>query len=371
MDGHQDPQVVETNDKGTQAGTAAAIRPWLRSYPAGVDWFQVFEPKPLPVALEETVARFPDKPASWFFGKTMTYAELGAAVDRATKALQGLGVREGTRVGLLFPNCPAFVIFYYATLKAGGTVVSLNPLYTVPELAYQVKDAGVKIVVTADLAATLPKAKALVDNGTLETVIVAPFKKMLPGLKGFLFGLFKGKDLAKWTPGRGLLSAEELLDNDGHYDRSAIDVNAVAALQYTGGTTGTPKGAMLTHANLSINVQQAAAWFPGLAIPGEERFFCVIPFFHSFAMTGLMNFAILKGAQMIMLPRFELKLALKTIDQTKPTIMAGVPTLFNAMAKVPDIKKHDLSSLKFCISGGAALPLEVRRDFESVSGCGL
>ncbi len=128
---------------------------------------------------------------------------------------------------------------------------------------------------------------------------------------------------------------------------------------------------MLTHANLSINVQQAASWFPGLAVDGEERFLCVIPFFHSFAMTGLMNFAIRKAAQMIMLPRFELKQTLKLIDETRPTIMAGVPTLFNALAKAPDIKSHDLSSLKFCISGGAPLPLEVKRDFERVSGCKL
>ena len=128
---------------------------------------------------------------------------------------------------------------------------------------------------------------------------------------------------------------------------------------------------MLTHSNLSINVQQAASWFPGLAVDGEERFLCVIPFFHSFAMTGLMNFAIRKAAQMIMLPRFDLKQALKLIDETKPTIMAGVPTLFNALAKAPDIKNHDLSSLKFCISGGAPLPLEVKRDFERVSGCKL
>ncbi len=161
------------------------------------------------------------------------------------------------------------------------------------------------------------------------------------------------------------------MKNDGTFAPCDIDVNSVAALQYTGGTTGTPKGAMLTHANLSINVKQAAAWFPGLAVDGEERFLCVIPFFHSFAMTGLMNFAIEKAAQMIMLPRFELKQTLKLVDETKPTIMAGVPTLFNALAKAPDIKNHDLSSLKFCISGGAPLPLEVKRDFEHVSGCKL
>jgi len=371
MDGNDQAHFIEATNKEAGAGATTPSRPWLKSYPADVDWFQTFEAKPLPVVLEETVARFSDRPASWFFGKTMTYHQLGAAVDRATKGLQSLGVGEGTRVGLLFPNCPAFVIFFYATLKAGGTVVSLNPLYTVPELTHQVKDAGADIVITSDLAATFPKAKALLDKGTLKTVVVTSFKQMLPGIKGVLFGLFKGKDLAKWTPGNGVISARELLNNDGHYDRRAIDVQAVAVLQYTGGTTGTPKGAMLTHSNLSINVQQAASWFPGLALPGEERFFCVIPFFHVFAMTGLMNFAILKGAQLIMLPRFELKQALKVMSQTKPTIMAGVPTLFNAMAKVPDIHKHDLSSLKFCISGGAALPLEVRRDFERVSGCGL
>ena len=142
-------------------------------------------------------------------------------------------------------------------------------------------------------------------------------------------------------------------------------------LQYTGGTTGTPKGAMLTHANLTINVQQCHAWSCDRITPGEERYFCVIPFFHVFAMTGLMNFAISVGGQLIMLPRFELKLALKTIDETRPTFMAGVPTLFNALSKAPDLKNHDLSCLKLCMSGGAPLPLEVKKEFEAVSGCKL
>ncbi len=181
----------------------------------------------------------------------------------------------------------------------------------------------------------------------------------------------KGKDVAPWKPGSGVIASRDLMQNDGKFEPCALDVNGVAALQYTGGTTGTPKGAMLTHVNLSANVQQAEAWVPGLVRYGEERFLCVIPFFHSFAMTGLMNFAIKLGAQMIMLPRFELKQALQLIDESKPTVMMGVPTLFNALAKAPDIKKHDLSSLKFCVSGGAPLPLEVKRDFERVSGCKL
>ncbi len=351
--------------------TGSTAYPWLRSYPKQVDWFQRFDPAPLPSFLDQAAVRFPERPATGFFGKVLSYAELKDAVDRATKGLQGLGVGKGTRVGILFPNCPAFVVFYYAILKAGGTVVGLNPLYTIPELAYQVKDAGIEIVVTSDLRATFPKAKALLDGKIVKHVIVERFRDMLPGLKGFLFSLLKRKDVASWKAGSGVIASRDLLNNDGKFVPCDIDVNEVAALQYTGGTTGTPKGAMLTHANLSINVQQAASWFPGLAVEGEERFLCVIPFFHSFAMTGLMNFAISKAAQMIMLPRFDLKQTLKLIDEAKPTIMAGVPTLFNALAKAPDITSHDLSSLKFCISGGAPLPLEVKRDFERVSGCKL
>ena len=356
-----------TSEPKAQAGAY----PWLRSYPKQIDWFQPFNPAPLPSFLDQAEARFPARPATEFFGKTLTYAELGDAVNRAAKGLQGLGVGKGTRVGLLFPNCPAFVVFYYAILKAGGTVVGLNPLYALPELAFQVKDAGADIVITLDLMATFPKAKALLDGGIVKHVVVERFRDNLPGLKGLLFSLFKRKNVASWKAGSGVIASRDLLNNDGRFLPCDIDVNSVAALQYTGGTTGTPKGAMLTHANLSVNVLQVESWFPGLAIDGEERFLCVIPFFHSFAMTGLMNFAIRKAAQMIMLPRFDVKQTLKLIDETKPTIMAGVPTLFNAIAKAPDVKSHDLSSLKFCISGGGPLPLEVKRDFERASGCKL
>ncbi len=364
-------QASLTSEPRAHAAMGGAAYPWLKSYPKQIDWFQRFDPAPLPSFLDEAAARFPARPATAFFGKTLSYAELQEAVNRATKGLQGLGVGKGTRVGILLPNCPAFIVFYYAILKAGGTVVGLNPLYTVQELAYQVKDAGVELVVTLDLKATFRKAKALLDGKIVKHVVVERFRDMLPGLKGFLFRLLKGKDVAPWKAGSGVIASRDLLNNDSKFTPCDIDVNSVAALQYTGGTTGTPKGAMLTHANLSINVQQAASWFPGLAVDGEERFLCVIPFFHSFAMTGLMNFAIRKAAQMIMLPRFDLKQTLKLIDEARPTVMAGVPTLFNALAKAPDIREHDLSSLKFCISGGAPLPLEVKRDFERLSGCKL
>ncbi len=360
-----------TSEPKSRAPAGNKPYPWLKSYPKQIDWFQRFEAAPLPAFLVKAAARFAARPATGFFGKTLSYAELADAVNRAAKGLQGLGVGKGTRVGLLLPNCPAFIVFYYAILKAGGTVVGLNPLYTIPELTFQVKDAGADIVITLDLKATFPKAKALLDGGVVKHVVVERFSDMLPGLKGLLFDVFKRNNAASWKAGSGVIASRDLLNNDGGFAPCDIDVNSVAALQYTGGTTGTPKGAMLTHANLSVNVEQAASWFPGLAVDGEERFLCVIPFFHSFAMTGLMNFAIRKAAQMIMLPRFDMKQTLTLIDEAKPTIMAGVPTLFNALARAPSIKSHDLSSLKFCISGGAPLPLEVKHDFERASGCKL
>ncbi|MGO9483372.1 MAG: AMP-binding protein, partial [Rhodomicrobium sp.] len=266
---------------------------------------------------------------------------------------------------------PAFVIYYYAILKAGGTVVNFNPLYSIIELTHQAKDAEAEIMITLDLRATFPKAKALLDAGVLKHIVAVHFASMLPGVKRLLFRLFKRRDAARWHARAGIVSSRQLERNDGHFEAPAIDPADVAVLQYTGGTTGTPKGAMLTHANLSINVQQCRAWIGDLAAEGEERFFCVIPFFHVFAMTSLMNLAISLAGQMILLPRFELKLALKLFDETHPTTMAGVPTLFNALAKAPDIKNHSLSYLKHCLSGGAPLPLEVKREFERASGCSL
>ena len=192
------------------AGNArGAAYPWLKSYPRNVDWFQTFQPMPLPRFLDEAAARFPSRPATEFFGKAMSYAELGDAVSRAVKGLQGLGVGKGTRVGLLFPNCPAFVIFYYAALKAGGTVEGLNPLYTVPELTYQVKDAGADIIVTLDLKATFPKAKALLDARIVKHVVVERFRDMLPGVKGLLFSLLKRKDVAPWKAGSGVIASRD------------------------------------------------------------------------------------------------------------------------------------------------------------------
>lgn len=362
------------NGTGAPAAQRVAANenyPWLRSYPADVDWFRTFEPQLLHTFFDRAVARFGDHPATSFLGKVQTYAQIARQVDRATRGLQNLGVKKGDHVGLLLPNCPAFVVYYFAILKAGGTVVNFNPLYTVSELAHQAKDGRVDIMVTLDLKATFPKTKELLDNKTLKTVVVVPFKTMLPGVKSVLFTLLKGKDRAEWQGITGVVPSTKLESAEGAPAAVGVMPDDVAVIQYTGGTTGTPKGAMLTHANLTANVEQIDSWFPGLSLEGQERFLCVIPFFHVFAMTCLLNYAVCKGAVMIMLPRFELEPTLKLIDKEKPTIMAGVPTLFNALAKSPNVGKYDLSTLKFCCSGGAPLPLEVKREFERVSGCKL
>ncbi len=186
----ESPLQAQQEGKAAMNG-AAAPYPWLKAYPANVDWFQQFTPEPLPARLDQAAACFGARPATSFFGQTMTYAELAHQVNCAAKGLQKLGVGKGMRVGLLFPNCPAFVIYYYAILKAGGTVVNFNPLYSIPELTHQAKDAEADIMVTLDLKATFPKAKTLLDTGVLKHLVVVPFASMLPGVKSVLFRLFK------------------------------------------------------------------------------------------------------------------------------------------------------------------------------------
>ena len=348
--------------------------PWLTCYPAGVDWAQPMVGEPVPMLLDRAVKTYANKPCTNFLGKRLTYGEISALVDRATVGLKRIGVTKGMKVGLFLPNCPTFIVYYYAILKAGGVVVNYNPLYSPEELTFQIKDSETRVMITLDLVALFGKVEKLVEAGTLEHVVVASFPALLPSTKSVLFRLLKSKDLAQ--PARSSIAAKitmesVLMDNDGRYDPITIDPNDIAVLQFTGGTTGTPKGAALSHANLTINVQQVRAWTAGGLKPGQERVVGILPFFHVFAMTGVMNLSIAMASEIVMLPRFELEDTLKLIASTKPTMMPGVPTVFNAMLNHPKIKTFDLSSLKFCLSGGAPLPLEVKRGFEALTGCRL
>ena len=347
---------------------------WLAHYPKDVDWHQNFTATPLYELLDSAVAKYGSKPATNFLGKTLTYKEIGQATARAAAGLQKLGIKKGSKVGLLLPNCPTFIIYYFAILKAGGTVVNYNPLYTLEELTFQVKDSETEIMVTLDLKVLFDKVEALMKAGTLKRSIVASFPALLPGAKSVLFKLFKAKEMAhpnKSEVASSIVSDADVQNNDGKYQRVEIDpVSDVAVLQYTGGTTGTPKGAMLTHANVGINAQQGRAWATNLR-PGSERVLAALPFFHVFAMTAVMNFALAQGAELIIMPRFVLDDAMKLIDKTKPSVMPGVPTMFIAMLNHPKLKSFDMSSLKFCLSGGAPLPVDVKQRFESLTGCKL
>jgi long-chain acyl-CoA synthetase len=347
--------------------------PWIMSYPADVVWDTRFKAESLGAVLERSVDRYGGKTCTNFLGRKTSYAEIGALVDRAAKGLQSLGVGKGTKVGLLLPNCPAFVIFYFGILKTGATVVNCNPLYTTQELDHQIADSETEILVTLDLAVLFEKADDLLTRGNLKKAIICPFAGMLPPLKSFLFRLLKSKTLANTKNSSNtsrIIFESDLLDNDGSFKPVKITPKSdVAVLQYTGGTTGTPKGAMLTHANLTINIQQVAAWATNLG--EEEIILAVLPLFHIFAMTTVLNFGVLRGFEMVLIPKFDLDQALKLIGQIRPTIFPGVPTIYNAILHHPKANSTDLSSLKFCISGGAALPVEVKRGFEEISGCSL
>lgn len=371
-----DPDALNKPEPDTQSHTApdAPRYPWLKNYPRSVDWHAPIAGGALPELLENAAAKYGDHICTNFLGKTLNYSEILRQVNHVAKGLQQRGVKKGVNVGLLLPNSPSFIVYYYGILKAGGTVVNFNPLYTIEELTHQAKDARVQMMVTLDLKALFPKAEALLTEGTLSNVIICSFANILPSVKSILFRLLKSKELASWKESpqhEKVIPDDDIQANDGKPDPVAIDPDEdVAVLQYTGGTTGVPKGAMLTHSNLTINTRQCIAWAPGLE-DGVERVMGILPFFHVFAMTTVMNFAIAKASAMILVPRFELITALKMIRSLKPTVMPGVPTLYTAFMNSPKLRPGDLASLKFCISGGAALPLEVKRGFEKASGCDL
>src|SRR5262245_9218474 len=282
------------------------------------------------------------------------------------------GCGKDTKVCLFLPNAPTFLVYYYGILTAGGTVVNYNPLYTLEELTFQLRDSQTELLVSLDLKLLFDKVEALLAAGTLKRAIVASFPALLPGAKSVLFKLFRSKDLArpdKSPVAAKLIADAEVMEHAPDARPVPVDPESdVAVLQYTGGTTGTPKGAMLTHANITINCQQGAAWAVNLQ-PGQERALAALPFFHVFAMTAVMNFAVSQGSELVIMPRFVLDDAMKLIDKSKPTVMPGVPPLFTAILNHPRRKSFDLASLKYCLSGGAPLPVELKQRFEKLTGC--
>jgi len=346
-----------------------AAPPWLPKYPAAVKWDAAIPARPVFEILEDTCRTYGSRPAFDFLDKKWTWGEIGALVNKMAKGLQQAGVKKGSRVGLFLPNCPYFLISYYAVLKAGGTVVNFNPLYADREIAHQIADSGVEIMVTLDLKMLYEKMQKMLGETALSKVVICSFTDILPFPKNFLFRLAKRKDLAVITDKSRLIFFRDLVSNDGNPASVSINPDEdCAVFQYTGGTTGVPKAAMLSHTNIAANVEQAVMWFHEARF-GQEKMLGVIPFFHVFAMTAVLNMGVRCAFEIIALPRFELDQTLKIIDKKKPHYFPAVPAIYNAINNHPDLGKYDLKSLKYCISGGAPLPVQVKKAFEKNTGC--
>jgi long-chain acyl-CoA synthetase len=348
----------------------AGTWPWLAHYPEAMDWYADIPVKPLYALLDDTTALHAHQPAFDFMGRKWTYGELSALVDRFARGLQQL-IKPGDRVGLLLPNCVYYPIAYFAILKCGGTVVNCNPLYTDSELKHQILDSGAQVMVTIDVTPIAKKLIGLAGPCTLRSVIICPMVDILPFPTNLLYRIAKRKDIVRIPADPRFKRYSEIIDNDGQITPHPVDpLKDIAVLQYTGGTTGTPKGAMLTHANLYANAVQMKMFAMEMT-PGKDKMLAVIPFFHVFAMTSAMNNPILCGIEIVALPRFDVKQVLQTIDKTKPTLFPAVPTIYTAISNYPDLKSYDISSIRLCISGGAPLPRDVQETFERLTGCSL
>ncbi|WP_449394190.1 long-chain-fatty-acid--CoA ligase [Devosia riboflavina] len=355
----------------TETNSPDRVRPWIASYPEGIEWQTEIDTTPVHEQVLAACARNPSAVALDFLGGTTTFGELAKRIVAFAGALQSqYGVKKGSRVALMLPNTPFYPIAYYGVLRAGGTVVNCNPLYTVPELSHITRNAGADILITLDLKQIFEKAEALLTAGHVKSLVVCHFPDALPLPKKVLYSLFKRKDLS--NPAKSGHAAKTRAFNDliaANHTPSAVHIDSktdIAVQQYTGGTTGIPKGALLTHANIAANMSQIDKWGCGLFYP-PSKVVAVLPFFHIFAMTVCMNVPLCNGTQVVMLPRFELKALLDLLMRTKANVLPAVPTLLNAIARADTATAEHLSSLEVAISGGAALPDEVRHAFAKKS----
>ncbi len=351
--------------------TATEGRPWLSSYAEGVPTEVDVPAGSLVDLLQRAAERFGPSVALDFYGATTTYSDLDDQVSRAASALAGLGVKAGDRVGIVLPNCPQHVVAFYAALRLGAVVVEHNPLYTAVELEHQLADHGARVVITWDKVADSVLASQ--PRTAVETVVAVDLTSALPRLKRLALRL----PLAKARATRAAMTApapaatgwERLVGaarpRPASHPRPTGD--DVALLQYTGGTTGTPKGAILTHRNLLANATQGRAWVPGLR-DGEETIYAVLPLFHAYGLTLCLTFAVSIGATLVLFPRFDVDQGLEAVGRRAPTFLPAVPPIYAALATRARGRGVDLTSIRYGISGAMALPASVVDTWEQVSG---
>ncbi|ABZ82700.1 long-chain-fatty-acid-coa ligase [Heliomicrobium modesticaldum Ice1] len=334
---------------------------WLRSYPSEVPHRLTYSRETVPEMLKSTVDAFPHHGAISYLGVRITYQQLWTDVTRFADALVRMGLCPGDAVCIMLPNCPQAVIAFYGILHAGAVVVMANPLYVERELQYQLQDSGAKIIVALDQLQE--RVMGAIEKTKIEQVIFT-------GAHDYLTTA-QSPACSSTSPVIGDTRLHRWLDVLGA-EREKVDFSSrrtddVALIQYTGGTTGTPKGVMLTHGNINANTQQIRAWFYRFE-PGKERVLCVLPFFHVYGLTMGMHLGVAIGAELILLPRFDSDRILEIIAKERPTMFPGTPTMYIALINHPKVRQYNLSSIKGCISGAAGLPVEVQQRFEELTG---
>lgn len=373
----------------TDAATNQGLdRPWFAYYDPWVPTRLEYPDIPLHRFLSISAQKYPDRTAIIFYGTKLTYRALDEAATRFAAALTERGLAQGDRVSLFLPNCPQMVIAYYGTLRAGGLAVSTSPLYSTRELEHQLNDSGAETIVV--LSKLYPLVREIAPRTGLKRIIVTNIKEYFPPMLRLLFTLLKEKQqghrpAVERRPGTEWFS-EMLASAPAKPPATTVGSDDPALLQYTGGTTGLAKGAMLTHRNLVANTIQTGAWLvkpalspiggpAGSSIEGEhsraEVFLGAIPFFHVYGMTVVMNLCISLGHTMVLLPQFKTQEVLDTIAKYRPTFFPGVPTMYVAINNYPEVGRYNLHSIKACLSGAAPLPLEVANRFEALTGARL
>jgi len=342
-------------------------RPWLSVYPAGVRPSLEYPQIPLDQLVDNAAREFPDRDATVFFNKGMSYRELLRQTQCFTTSLQRLGLKKGDRVAVILPNCPQCVIAYYGIMKAGGVVVMVNPMYVERELEYQLKDAGARIVVVLDHL--YPRLRKVRQTVKFDHVIWTGMHDYLPFPLNLLYPVKarREKHQVGVPAGPGIHHFTSLVKGVGLPQPVPVAPDDIALLQYTGGTTGVSKGAMLSHKNMMANVMQTTEWLVG-SRRGGEKVLAALPFFHVYGMTCALNFSVALAATMVVHPRFVVGDILKSINRTKPTLFPGAPTMYVAVINHPDVKRYDIRSITACISGSAPLPVEVQERFEALTG---
>ena len=354
-------------DNSTKMPPDDGHRPWLRNYPSGLDWHALPAKCPVHLLLDETAAAYPDHVAIEFENRAITYGALRDLADRAAAGLQRLGVGPGIHVGLYLPNTPHYIVLFFAILKAGGTVVNYSPLDAANVIRHKIADSETDIIVTLDLASLYPLMDEMLRSTRLRCLVVGNLAEMTGGEAPAAPDRIA--DIA-WDEAR--LRFQDLVAGDATPGApAAIDVDtAIAVLQYTGGTTGLPKGAVLTHGNLSAAASQAVmntGGSDGLR-PGQEVFLCVLPLFHIYALTFNLLMAVRLAAKSVLKLRFDPERTIAEIADKRVTVFFGVPTMFTALNACASLDQADFGSLRFCNSGGAPLPADVGERFRNVTG---